>query len=47
MKKALQKYAKKLQKDAEVAVIRRMMWVDMEARIRNMFKDVENSPYAR
>lgn len=47
MKKALEKYAKKLQKDAEVAVIRRMMWVDMEARIRDMFKDVENSPHAR
>ncbi|SFO21257.1 hypothetical protein SAMN05444065_109241 [Pseudomonas syringae] len=46
MKKALEKYAKKLQKDAEVAFIRRVMWTDMEVRIREMFKDIENSPQA-
>ena len=47
MKKALEKYAKRLQKDAEVAFIRRMMWIDMEVRIRKMFKEIESSPQAR
>lgn len=47
MKKALGKYAKKLQKDAEVAFIRRVMWIDMEVRIREVFKEVESSPQAR
>ncbi len=47
MKKALEKYAKRLQKDAEVAFIRRMMWIDMEARIREMFREIESSPQAR
>ncbi|WP_110947889.1 hypothetical protein [Pseudomonas bohemica] len=46
MKKALEKYAKRLQKDAEVAFIRRMMWIDMEARIREMFREIESSPQA-
>lgn len=31
MNNALEKYAERLQKDAEVAFIRRMMWIDMEA----------------
>ncbi|WP_341961783.1 hypothetical protein [Pseudomonas sp. RC10] len=47
MKKALEKYAKRLQKDAEVAYIRRMMWIDMEARIREMFREIESSPQTR
>ncbi len=47
MKKALEKYAERLQKDAEVAFIRRMMWIHMEARIREMFREIESSPQAR
>lgn len=46
MKKALEKYAKKLETDAMLARIRRVMWIDMDARIRKMFEEVKGSPHA-
>lgn len=46
MKKALEKYAKKLETDTKVVRIKRVMWIDMEARIREMFEEVESSPLA-
>ncbi|MPQ67801.1 MULTISPECIES: hypothetical protein [unclassified Pseudomonas] len=44
--KSLEKYAKKMASDWDRVLVRRVMWIDMEERIRRIFRDVEGSPYA-
>jgi len=46
MKKAFEKYARAIQSDSNRVFVRRVMWSDMEERVRALFKKIENSPQA-
>lgn len=44
--KAFEKHAKAMLSDWNQVFVRRVMWAEMESRIRTLFKDVESSPKA-
>lgn len=44
--KSLEKYAKRLETDWKLVRIRRVMWIDMDARVREIFKEIDGSPHA-
>jgi len=46
MRKAFEKYANAMLADWNQVFVRRMMWADMEARVKNLFKEIESSPQA-
>lgn len=46
MKKAFEKYAKEMETDSSRVFVRRVMWTDMEMRVRTLFKEIEGSPQA-
>ncbi len=46
MKKIFVKYAKAMESDWNRVFVRRMMWADMEVRVRKLFKEIEGSPQA-
>lgn len=46
MKKAFGKYAKEMESDSSRVFVRRVMWTDMEMRVRALFKEIEGSPQA-
>lgn len=46
MNKAFDKYARAIQSDSSRVFVRRVMWSDMEERVRALFKSIENSPQA-
>lgn len=46
VKKAFEKYAKAMESDSNQVFVRRVMWSDMEERVRALFKEIENSPQA-
>ena len=46
MKKAFEKYANVMESDSSRVFVRRVMWTDMELRVRTLFKEIEGSPRA-
>lgn len=46
MKKKFVKYARAMESDWNRVFVRRVMWTDMEMRVRALFKDLEGSPQA-
>lgn len=46
MRKAFDKYTKAMISDWNQVFVRRVMWADMEARIRALFQEIETSPQA-
>ncbi len=44
--KSLEKYAKRLAVDWQLVRVRRVMWIDMESRIRKIFGEIDGSPHA-
>lgn len=46
MKKTFEKHARAIQMDSNRVFVRRVMWSDMEERVRALFKKIEDSPQA-
>lgn len=46
MKKAFEKYAKAMESDWSNAFVRRVMWIDMDGRIKSIFSEIEKSDLA-
>ena len=46
VKKKFVKYARAMESDWNRVFVRRMMWADMEERVRKLFKEIEGSPQA-
>ncbi|WLG30171.1 hypothetical protein [Pseudomonas lurida] len=46
MIKAFEKYAKRMDSDWSQAFVRRVMWIDMDERIKKVYSEVEHSEFA-